>query len=306
MSGEHVRWLSDVGWVAVYEVGEAVRTRLLQLILLAYAGAIGGACWLFTFILRELETPIALAMGLPATRRPGAMVTQLLEGDELRSMFRPLVASGAELDQLLDRPLLGLWAGAAAMALLPLVVLFAASGSIATEVRSRSIRYLACRASRVSIGLGKLAGQLLLAGVAAALGVLVAWVAGMTLMTGNDPLALLGELTLRTLLACAYALPFAGLGLAASAWVPNANGARVLATGAFLALPITGYYLDVFAKGEVAERAADLLRLFVATTLWAPLWSLDPGTALVAVAHCGVLAVVYYAVGHARLAVRDL
>ena len=43
-----IRPLLDTLWVAVYELGEAVRTRLFQLVILAYLGGIGFSVWLFT------------------------------------------------------------------------------------------------------------------------------------------------------------------------------------------------------------------------------------------------------------------
>jgi hypothetical protein len=306
VTGPAPRFAQDVWWVAVYEVGEAVRTRLLQLVLLGYAAGIGGACWLLIRILRELEAPIAAQMGLPATERPGALMEQLLASDSLRSLVSPLADGSSAAADLLQRPLLGVWAGAASMVLLPMVLLFASSGSIAAEVGSRSIRYLACRTGRLQIGLGKLLGQLLLAGVAAAVGIGVAFTMGMTMMVGNEPGALLGELLLRTGRACAYALPFAGIGLTASAWIPSANGARFAAAASCVGLVLVDHQLDVRTGDTFVGRLADLGRQFIATGIWPDLWSLRAEEVTGGVLRCVVLAVVYYAVGHARFGRRDL
>ena len=299
------RFWTDVAWVGVYELGEAVRTRLFQLVLLAYAGGIGVSSWLLVEILHQLETSAAAAMGVPATDKPGAMASTLLGNGELKDLLEPIVGGG-QVDALLSRPILALWTGAAAMALLPLVLLFSSSGSIATEVRSRSIRYLLCRTGRLQIGLGKLFGQLLLALVAAIIGGAVAWTMGMTMMVGNPPVALALELANRTLRACAYALPFAGLGLAASQIVASPNGARFLAAAAMVAMPIVAWQLDEHVGPDLLGRLADLAGLFVATTTWQDLWSTDAATLQIAVARCVGLAVIYYAAGHAVFVRKDL
>ena len=62
------RFLADVGIVALYEVGEAVRTRLLQLLILGYTGGIGAAA-----SLECAGTPQAIATAF-AIARPGSTV----------------------------------------------------------------------------------------------------------------------------------------------------------------------------------------------------------------------------------------
>src|SRR5436190_18668269 len=108
-----MRFVLDVTWVAIYELGEAVRTRLFQLVLLAYAGGIGFSSWLLVEILRQMETAAATAMGVPPTTRPGAMMGKLVENGQLRDLLTPIVGSG-DVQLLLHRPILALWTGAAA------------------------------------------------------------------------------------------------------------------------------------------------------------------------------------------------
>ncbi|MFZ5479845.1 MAG: ABC transporter permease subunit [Myxococcota bacterium] len=299
------RFLLDVVWVAVYELGEAVRTRLFQLVLLAYAGGVAVATWLFTEILRHMEEPLAESMGVPPTKRPGAMMNTLLERGKLDELLEPVTGADG-VAHLLDEPVLALWTGAVAMALLPMVLLFSASGSVAGEVRTRSIRYLLCRTGRLQIGLGKLAGQLLLALVAAVLGSIVAWGMGMTLMVGNPPIELAAALVSRTGRACVYALPFAGLGLAVSQVVPSPNGARALAVMVFGLMSWATAWLGDHVGPDTAGRLADLAMLFYAPATWDDFWSAEPGTVGIAAAQCVVLSVVYYAAGHGVFARRDL
>ena len=53
------RFWTDVWWVAVYELGEAVRTRLFQLVLLAYAGGIAASGTVLVLILAVAEDRLA-------------------------------------------------------------------------------------------------------------------------------------------------------------------------------------------------------------------------------------------------------
>lgn len=300
-----MRFLADVGLVALYELGESVRTRLLQLVLLAYCGGIAFAAWLFVKTLQQMEASLADSLGVPATERPGALVGRLLESGQLRDLLSGFMGE-EQAASLLDRPLIALWTGAAAMILLPLVLLFAASGTVAAEVRSRSIRFLLCRTGRLEIGLGKLAGQLLLALFAALLGTAVAWIIGMTLMTGNPPVALALELLNRTGRAAIFALPIAGVGLCASQLVASPNGARFLGGVLFVGMLVAHALSRAFAGTDLVGRLVDMGRLLVSTSAWGDLWTTDPGLLAVTAARCAGLAVVYYASGHVVFSRKDL
>lgn len=296
----------DVLLVAAYELGEAVRTRLLQLVLLGYCGGIGMANLLFFAMLSEAERTLAESMGVPATERPGAMMAELLKNGRIEEMMGAMVGRGSDIAELLDRPVLALWTGAASMVLLPIVLLFSASGSVAGEVRSRSVRYLLCRTGRLQIGLGKLVGQLLLALVAALLGAAVSWVMGMTLMVGNPPVALAVELLVRTGRAALFALPYAGLGLAASQIVASPNGARFLAGGATLGVLWLGDWLGDHAGPDTLGRLADLGTLLLGGGLWSDLWATDPVSLPTAAARCAGIALAWTALGQAVFARKDL
>jgi len=300
------RFAADVWWVAVYELGEAARTRLFQLVLLLYVGGMVGATWFFVKLLQSAEESAADTLGVPSTARPGAMMDTFLKNEELIAFVGKLAGEGTNVPELLREPLLGLYIGMIAMALLPAVLTFSASGSIATEVKSRSIRYLLCRTGRLQIGLGKLAGQLLIALAATLLGAAVCWALGMTLMVGNPPAALALSLLERSARASIWALPFAGIGLAASQWIPSPNGARVVAGSVVFAMPLAAFWLHLKSGTDLLGRLADLAGMFLATTAWADFWSTDLTVFGGAAVRSLVLAVVYYSVGHAVFARRNL
>jgi hypothetical protein len=283
----------DIFWVAAYELGEAARTRIFQLVILAYAAGIGAACWVLVRILSQLESAAAQTLGVPTTEKPGAMMQRLMDEGQLVELVKGITGNDAEAASLLGEPIVALWAGAAAMALLPLVLVF-------------SIRYLSCRTGRLEITLGKLAGQLLLGALAALVGAVVAWVLGLTLMVGQPPLALALSLAERSLRALLWSVPFAGLGLAASQLVANPNGARVLAALAVIAMPILDFLAHEHAGTDLLGRLADLGGMFLATRGWSDHWSTDSGVYFGAVLRAAVLAVVYHAIGYTVFTRKDL
>lgn len=300
------RFWVDTWWVAVYELGEAVRTRLFQLVIVGWLGALGLANWILVEFLKEAEGSFASTLGVPRTEKPGAMIGELIKRGELVDFLAPLVGGRHSAETLLHEPIMGLWAAAATMAFLPVMLAFTASGSIAAEVKNRSIRYLACRTGRLQIGLGKLGGQLFLAGVAAALGIVLTVAMAETMMVQVPITELVLVLVDRTLRALAFAMPFAGLAMAVSMLVSNPNGARVLTAAAILAMRIVTRLLQDHVDDSIPGRLADIGTLFCANTTWADYWSSDPTILSAAVGRSFILAVVYFAAGHARFGTRDL
>ncbi len=301
-----MRGLLDTCWVAAYELGEAVRTRLFQLVILAYLGGIGFSVWLFTKILGEAENRLAETLGVPATSHPGAMLPQLLQNGDVRDLLAPIVGGTSAADALLDQPALGLWVGIFSMGLLPAVLVFTASGTVSAEVKSRSIRFLLVRTGRLEIAAGKLLGQLLLGAVAALLGVGLAWILGLLMMSGNPPVDLAVTLLTRCAWSCLFSLPFLGLALGSSLLIGSPNGARVAATLAFFGMPALNAILTFKAGPGFVGQVCDLLTLAIPTRYWNEFWSTDPSVLAFASGRSVLLAVVFFAVGFARFQRRDL
>lgn len=299
-------FLRDVAGVARYEIAEAARTRLLQVVVAGYLLGIGFAVWVLVQILREMEAALALQMHVPATETPGAMINTLRENGELLGLLRPIVGGEDAARALLDTPVLALWIGGATMFLLPAVAVAATSGSISAEVRSRSLRYLLVRTSRLSIALGKLLGQLGMVALAALAGVVLAWGMGMVLMVGNPPVELGLALLLRSGLGILFALPFAAMGMAASMWITNPNGARLVAGGALVASPLAHHWLNRWSGTDTLGRLADLGTLLWPNHLWFAYWGARGGDVGGATVHGLVLSAAWFALGFAVFQRRNL
>lgn len=262
----------DVAAVAAYEIGEGLRTRLFAVATLGYGAAIGASVWLFTRILLQMENAAAAGLGIPATERPGAMVGTLRDQGALVDLLTEIAGSAENARALADEPLIALWTGAATMLLLPALTAVTAGGSVAEEVRTRSIRYLLVRVGRLPIGLGKLVGQFVLATIATTIGGTIAWILGMTLMVGNPPLALAVALADRCAWGLASVLPFLAIALSASMIVPNPHGARLFAVGALVLEPIAFWWLTRASGVDLPGRLADFATLLLPSRLSPGFW----------------------------------
>lgn len=298
--------LADVLVVATYELQQALRKRLLQVLVLAYAAVMGGANWAFVKLLAQLEGEIALTLGVATTERPGTLIDELLKSESLRTFLGEMVGSVDLLDRLLDTPVLALWSGVVAMVTLPILVLAGTSASVATEVETRSIRYLALRTERLPIVLGKLVGQLAILVLAALAGIVVSEVAALTLMVRVPPGAMFVGALEHTGRALVFSLPFAGLGLAVSQWVPRTNLARllglILLIVSAVALPVLGH----FSGPDPLGRLYDLLRLFLPGTGWDDVWATDPLAFGLSSLRLAGVCLAWVALGYLRFDRRDL
>ncbi len=300
------RFLADIFVVAAYELQQARRTRLLQVGLLLYAAGTAAADWGFVQALREAERSVAQAMHVPATEKPGTLIAEVLKSDDLRDFLGGLIGSTELFDRLATEPVLGLWSGAVAMVLLPLLLLLGTSVSVSAEVESRSIRFLALRTERVPIVLGKLLGQVAMAGLAALVGVLVTEIIGQTLMVQVPIVGLALSSTRRAACALAYALPFAGLGLCVSQWIGRSNPARVVAVVFLLAILVLGEWPPADWLPDWIAPGLEVLRGFLPGRGWDEAWTDDPLAFAMGLARYALNTLAWVGLGYLRFDRRDL
>ena len=296
----------DIVVVAQYELASALRTRLLQVVLLGYGVVIFLGDWIFVETLKAAENQVAQQLGLPATQRPGTLLSHLTDSEIVQAMLVDAVGSESMVRRLMEHPLLAVWAGVVAMLALPVVMLAGTAGSLAGEVQSKSVRFLTLRTERLAIVLGKLVGQALLSVAAALVGVGVTVAVGQFMMVQQDP----AQVGLSTLVFCVrgllYALPFGAMGLCVSQWVPSRNGARVLAMLTWMGCSVLGAWIEFDAPWNLVGRVLDVVRWFLPTSGWTQMWSGTVSELGGAAARIGVLTLTWVALGFVRFSRRDL
>jgi hypothetical protein len=295
--------LRDIFLVAGYELARAARTRLLQVVVLGYAVVVFLADWSFVEALSIAEAQVANTLGLPSTDRPGTLLAHVTNSEMIRPMLVDAIGSESLAAQLFDMPLLGVWAGVISMTALPVVMLAGTAGSLSGEVQSKSIRFLVLRTERLAIVFGKFLGQIGLVAIAGLVGTLVTLGVGQFMMM-EQSLPRIATTVLRLLIpGLLFALPFGAMGLCASQWVGNRNGARALAVAALIANGILVAYAEDSSGGDIGQRIATIAAWFSPSSGWTALW--EPSL-LPAASRAGIVSLVWVALGFVRFTRRDL
>ncbi|MFT4624671.1 MAG: ABC-type transport system involved in multi-copper enzyme maturation permease subunit [Myxococcota bacterium] len=252
--------LRDAWLVAVFEVRRSIRTwRALALIVL-YMVATAGAAYLFIEFIGSAEQSIAVALGVPVTETPGAMLDELRESEPFRRGMGAMVGGEDALDALLVWPVLAIFHLWLSFLLVPFFAASASAESIAIDVQSRGLRFEALRTGRLEIVLGRFGGQLLLTGLAAALSIVGVWAVGMMYMVGHTPVGLAVGLVWLGGRAWLFSVPFVGLGVACSQLTASPAWARVMAiAGVAGSWVLYGIARWLVREGEAYAVVGDLL-----------------------------------------------
>lgn len=294
----------DIGLVARFEVLRALRTWRALALFLLYAIAYGGAAYIFVAVLHAMENSVARNLRVATTDTPGALLDTLQKSETFRELVLGMTGNERIVDELIATPPLALFAMWLGLLLIPFFAASASAECISIDLGSRSLRYEALRTGRLEIVLGRFGGQLVLTAMASAVAVGVTWGMGMGFMIGNHPVLLGVALIVMTTKAWAFSVPFAGLGVAASAMTSSPAWARVLAIGG-TAGSWVAYGVARWMEGGTLWFVADLALQILPQGWLRTLWEPGLGWLLPAFV-CVALGLAAVGVGHVRFASRDL
>jgi ABC-type transport system involved in multi-copper enzyme maturation permease subunit len=300
----------DVALVARYELAEAVRSRLLLVVVLLFVGAGGVAAWSFTQLVQSIEDNAARVTGAPTTARPGRTMKRIRQSGSYRAGLRIFLGDDQKADYFAAIPPIVTFFAYFSFYFLPFLVLFTSAETIASEVASRSIRYAVLRTGRLEFALGKAVGQaLIIVGVTALAAVVfffIAW-AGLAGFEAGATAAGLMSFWPRVLL---YLFPFLGWAMFASMVTRSANVARAVSLGGGVALAIVAGLVGSppgwLQGGAIVAGLRDVFGYLTPFGHYKGL-GYPPGGALAGdVAVCLALTALYFAGGFALLRKRDL
>ena len=288
------------------ELADAIRSRRAAVILILYLAGSLLACNGFVTVLHKLEVQLADMLKISAGASPGVVMGALWENHEFQRMVRHLVGDAEVARQLLSVPPLALVYGWLAFTFTPILVMLSASGRIAEETASNSVRFVIVRSSRMAWVLGKFTGQALLLILALLLSAVGAWCIGRFRLTGFAQGPAAAAMMIYAAKAWIYSLVFVGLALGLSQltrrpYLSMALGFLTWLGTTFLALA-AGHYL----KQDGGSPAWELLRQMLPQGHRLDLWRTDAPHLVVAILFLTSLAFVYLFAGFAWFRRRDL
>ncbi|HWO09332.1 MAG TPA: ABC transporter permease subunit [Polyangiaceae bacterium] len=263
--------LRKLALVARFELAEALRSRLVVVVLALYGAGAGLGAYIFSRTLEVAEERVreALLAGGGAQAVPDDLVRQ----QALPRVIAFLVADPALQRELLDVEPLALFYGFMALALVAPVVLLTSGGAHASEIASGGSRFVLTRVDRLSWSLGKLAGHALLLLVGLLVGALATALVAQ-LGRGIDMGSVLW-LVRASLRAWVYGLAYLGIFSCVALLVRAPSGARAVSVALLFLLWIMR---SVCKSSLVAARfplLGQLVWLFPAEHelgLWSPRW----------------------------------
>lgn len=150
--------------VASFEVVEAVRSRLIVVLVLLYGGGAALGSTIFLKILAAAESTARTALSQQMRIDP-SLLPQDLVREQAMPWLAGLIEDEATRKLLLEMDPLSIFFGFATLKSVSLLVLLMAAASIASDVSSGAARFILVRCDRLAWTLGKTMGQaVLLAG----------------------------------------------------------------------------------------------------------------------------------------------
>jgi hypothetical protein len=300
----------DVALVARFELGEAMRSRLLVVMILLFVGSGALGAWAYSSAIQQAEERAADVMGAPknTSGRPGATVRRLRDTQSYRDVVRFFVHDPKKADYYATFPPIVVFYFFAAFIFTPWLILFTSAETIASEVASRGVRYSLLRTGRLAYALGKSLGQTAIligvTGLCALVFYFIAWAKLSGFEAGATALGLLSYWP-RVVI---YTLPFLSWAMFASMATASANLARIVSLGGGVLLAVAGGLADTqsWRQGALASAALDLLGALT------PFGHADGfkypagGTFVADLSICLVLTVLYFAGGFFILRRRDV
>ncbi len=228
----------DVVLTARFELAEAVRTRLLIVMVLLFVGSGALGAWGFTKVVETVEARAAQALNAPSTNKPGGMMRQLRHSRSYSDLVHTVVRDDAKAEYFLSQPPIVVFFGWASLIFVPWLVLYTSSDTIASEVASRAIRYHTLRISRLAYALGKTAGQAIIIAGVTALCAATFYVVAWSRMDAFEPAATALGLAWMWPRVWIFALAFLGWSMFASMATASTNAARAMSLGGAVFLSV--------------------------------------------------------------------
>ena len=299
-----MKWFIWQVWVVLrYELADSVRSRRVVILLLLYLAGAMLACNGFISAIHAMENQLSESLSLPAASSAGAVTDALWRSKSFRRMIIGLVGNREIALEILSVSPIAVIYGWLAFAFTPVLVTLSASGRIAEEVSTGSVRYVLTRTSRPAWCLGKFFGQTCEVLLALLLSAIGTWCVVRFRMAQAGDLEAARWIIIYGWKAWLYSLAFIGMALAVSQVVKSPYHAMGLSLGLLIVMGI----LSLMSRHFVGEGWRQLWQI---TDYLFPmkqkmnLWRLQPAYVINAGLYLVALGFSYLFLGYAVFAKR--
>lgn len=204
-------------WVIMrYELADSVKSRRVVILLVLYLAGAMLACNGFITVMHRIEDQLSETLALPSASSAGVVTNALWRSKAFRRMVVELVGNRETALEILSIPPIAVVYGWLALTFTPVLVTLSASGRIAEEVSSGSVRYVLTRTPRPAWCLGKFMGQACEVLLALMLSAIGTWCVARFRMATSGDIQTARWIILHAWKAWIYSLAFVGLALGIS------------------------------------------------------------------------------------------
>lgn len=298
-----LRRLWTIAW---FDLLDSLRSRRAIALLVLYVAGSAAASLIFVRVMREVENASAGALAVSGTDKPGAMTDQVMQSEQFRAVITGLLGDAAMVDALLTIPPMALFYGWLSLMFLPPLIMLTSADAISSELQSGEARYALVRVDRLTWAVGKLGGQAQAMGIGIALGGLAVYLVGLFGWAGFAPVAT-GWWLVR-LSGRAFVYGFCWLGIALG--ISQLTGSGAIARGVGLvSLVVVGIVTGLLGSVSVVgipQVVGDTLVMLLPGGYEMGLWRPELGHRAFSALMLAALGVLYFSLGHRRLAARDV
>jgi ABC-2 family transporter len=251
-----------VSIVVGFELRDALRSRLITLVLLLYGASAAIGAWLFLEAMRGARGTLTQSLGVPESQLP--------EDLALPGIISSLVEDPALREQLLSMDPLSIFYGFMALNVVSGLVLVTTGSAHASDLSTGAARFVLTRCDRRSWALGKTLGHAALLALGMVAGAL-ATTAVAVWVRGSLELTTLRDLLRTSLWAWLYGACFVGIFSGVSLLARTPQRARTLGLVALLALWL-GHKLCALSTlpGDAGQWLVWLFPAQYEALLWSP------------------------------------
>jgi ABC-type transport system involved in multi-copper enzyme maturation permease subunit len=298
--------LRDIAIVATYELGEALRSRRVLILVIMFVGGATFGSLAFIQALHALETSVAQAMAVAGPEKSGAMAVQLMRSPEFERMLGGLLDDDALAKELVGLPPLALFYGWLGLTFMPALIMLSSADAVSAELANGSARFSLLRTGRLPYSIGKLVGQTLLMLVGLSAGAIAVWLTGFASLASFDAPATAFWLSLLSVRVGFYAFAHVGLAVGLSHFTRSVPLSRVLALASLMVFSVlagVGTYSQ-FVRTHLGA-LADALLMLLPSSHRLGLWQPSLVDRLPSLVMLCALGIGYFAVGYSFRARRD-